>query len=144
MNIEQWLEKTFPRLKSKKYKISSPEDPTYNCIAWSLGDNQRWWEPDPMGDYYWPPEISRSYSLDSYKAIYLKRGFTIDSDHDIEHDLSKIALFAKNDLPTHASKKTSSRNWSSKLGSSIDIEHELEGLIGEAYGIVKIIFKKKN
>src|SRR5688572_17025510 len=40
------IEGIFPDLKAKGYKITSEEDWTYNCFAWSFEDDTRRWEPD--------------------------------------------------------------------------------------------------
>jgi hypothetical protein len=44
--------------------------------------------------------------------------------------------------PTHAAQQLSNGKWTSKLGRWQDIEHELDGLVGEMYGTVKQILKR--
>lgn len=38
---EAALIERFPGLSSTSFKITSPFDPTYNCIAWAAGDTRR-------------------------------------------------------------------------------------------------------
>ena len=48
-------------LTDSVYRITSPKDRAYNCVAWAAGDSVRWWEPGASGhivdgvSYYWPP-----------------------------------------------------------------------------------------
>ncbi|RMH08652.1 MAG: hypothetical protein D6704_02725 [Nitrospirae bacterium] len=50
------LEEVFPRLCETRYEITSPQDTSYNCIAWAAGDVGRWWWPAPQA--YWPQGVS--------------------------------------------------------------------------------------
>jgi hypothetical protein len=143
MSVSEHLERLFPNLKSTGYKIASPYDPSYNCIAWAAGDTSTWWEPDPMGIYYWPLGIPRRYSLEAYRAVYMSLGYDTISREDFEPGFQKIAILAKAGRPTHASKQLESVHWSSKLGKNVDIEHTFQGLIGDFYGTVEFILKKK-
>lgn len=140
--IEKMLKQSFPRLKSTKYKITSPCDPSYNCIAWAAEDTSVWWEPDPMGNYYWPMGIPREYSLEAYRAVYELIGYNEVSGEELEPEFQKVAVYAIGNKPTHASRQLDSGNWSSKLGKNVDIEHTLQGVVGHNYGDVKVILKK--
>jgi hypothetical protein len=40
----------FPRLTADNHRNTSPATAAYNCIAWSVGDVTRWWQPG----LYWP------------------------------------------------------------------------------------------
>lgn len=40
----------FPRLTPDNHRVSSPASADYNCIAWSVGDTEHWWQPG----LYWP------------------------------------------------------------------------------------------
>ena len=72
-------------------------------------------------------------------------GFTRCDTFDLEAEFEKVAIFANETGPTHASKQLSDGRWSSKLGVFEDIEHELEALTGderEEYGKVVQILKR--
>ncbi len=43
---------------------------------------------------------------------------------------------------TRAARQLPNGKWTSKLGRWQDIEHELDGLVGEMYGTVKQILKR--
>ena len=45
-------------------------------------------------------------------------------------------------IPVHAARQLSTGKWTSKLGALEDIEHELDGLMGERYGKVGKILKR--
>src|SRR5215831_16936999 len=42
----------FPQLTQRNHRITSEASPDYNCIAWSSGATDRWWQPGR----YWPTE----------------------------------------------------------------------------------------
>jgi hypothetical protein len=126
--------------------MTSPYDPKYNCIAWAAGDTQRWWEPDEDGDCYWPADAPREYSLNGYIRAFESLGYNRCDSTDLEPGFEKVAIFANETGPTHASKQTRDGQWSSKLGVFEDIEHELEALAGnecEEYGAIAQILRKK-
>jgi hypothetical protein len=71
-------------------------------------------------------------------------GFSPCEDAGLEVGFEKIALYATSDgEPTHAARQLRNGKWTSKLGRWQDIEHELEGLVGEMYGTVKQILKRE-
>lgn len=142
MNISDWIEDLFPNLKQSDYKITSPYDPTYNCIAWAAEDTSSWWEPDPMGVCYWPSEIPRKYSVEAYRAAYESIGYNEISKENLESGYQKVTIFSKAGIPTHASRQLESGYWTSKIGRNVDIEHNLQGVCGDSYGNVEIILKK--
>ena len=144
MSIREELEKLFPNLVSKDFSITSPNDPSYNCVAWAADDTTKWWEPDPLKLYYWPPGIAREYSLSAYESVYKMIGYDkCNIDESYESGFLKVALFAKSNCPTHASKQVDSEGWTSKLGGNVDIEHPLRGLEGSEYGTIASILKKR-
>jgi hypothetical protein len=141
-NFAEW----FPKLASTPHRITSAYDPKYNCIAWAAGDTRRWWEPDEGEDCYWPPNVPREYSLDGYIQAFESIGFTRCDSHDLEPGFEKVAIFANDAGPTHASKQSGDGSWSSKLGVFEDIEHVLEALAGddsEECGRIAQILKKE-
>ena len=36
------LEISFPSLRIGSYRITSPATPAYNCVAWAVGETERW------------------------------------------------------------------------------------------------------
>ena len=140
------------------FRTTSPASSDYNCIAWAADDPSRWWEPDPMGDYYWPENVSRRFTLESYLEAFKVLGYEVCHEESFESGFQKIAIYLKNDITSiHAARQLSNGNWTSKLGRSIDIEH---GFIREwgtlkdsstgltidlsRYGQLRIILKKGN
>jgi hypothetical protein len=51
-------------------------------------------------------------------------------------------LYAKDGHVTHTARQLADSRWTSKLGSDMDIEHELHGIEGEVYGTVVQILKR--
>ena len=54
------LKKWFPHLNRKNalFKVTSPRDESYNCIAWAMGLNDRWVDPDEASGHWWPVKYS--------------------------------------------------------------------------------------
>ena len=136
------LEQYFPNLQQRLYMVTSPASPQYNCIAWAIGDQNNWWWPDPAGLGYWPKEVPREESLRGFELAFATEGFVPCENTNLEPGIVKIALYANGEQPTHAARQLENGKWSSKLGPLEDIEHTLDGLEGELYGTVCLIFRR--
>ena len=138
------LERLFPRLRDATYKITSPAQADYNCIAWAAGDNSRWWEPDPFGQYYWPEGVPREYTVEVYAAAFQRLGFEECQDATFEVGVEKVAIFAGlDDRPTHAALQLTDGTWTSKLGQLEDIEHRDLDQVGEGDYGEPVLFLKR-
>jgi len=142
MNIynPQRFFKAFPRL-DKSVSPASPYDPKYNCIAWALGMNDRCWWPKPP-DGYWPLGVSEETKISAFEAMFAIFGYEQCDSGRLEAQYEKIALYARNGIPTHAARQLRNGRWTSKCGSDIDIEHKLKDLEGPAYGKVALFFRR--
>lgn len=70
-------------------------------------------------------------------------GYVTCPDSVLEKGWEKVALFAKaNDEPAHAARQLESGRWTSKLGGSKDIAHELEAVCGPYYGNPVLFMKR--
>jgi len=136
------IEFGWPNLPPGSYEITSPFDKTYNCIAWAAGDQRQWWEPDPMGEYYWPREAPRRYTIGAYQRAFETLGYRQCSEDTYEDGTTRVALFGKGDVATHASRQISSTRWTSKLGDNVDITHDLQDVCGDLYGQVVMILSR--
>jgi hypothetical protein len=137
------LEIWFPNLSVTGYVQTSPFDPRYNCIAWAAGCSDRWWEPDPLEIYYWPPGAPRSYTVDSYVAAFGTLGYAPTDDNRYVSGIEKVAIYAVNRRPTHAARQLSTDTWTSKCGRSEDISHTLAGLVSDLYGAPVMILSRR-
>ena len=135
------LERTFPKLAGSNYRISSPENINNNCLAWALGDTNRWWEKGRGS--YWPDNQIPDDTVEGWRGLFEMSGYIAVEGKEYEPGFERVAIYAKGDEPTHAARQLSSGQWTSKLGESNDIEHEtLELLEGEEYGAVVQILKR--
>jgi hypothetical protein len=132
----------FPKLDATQFQITSPETPTYNCIAYAAGDFQRWWWPDSLGDFYWPEAAQRVEHLSDFQQAFETLGFKLAGNGDLEGGVEKIAIFAKQAVPTHAARQLETGAWSSKLGPSEDVSHNLEGVENPIYGSVAFFMQR--
>lgn len=135
------LFKNFPSLEATGGRLTSPQTPVYNCIAWAAGDQSRWWWPNPGG--YWPPSAPTSIELTSFIQAFATVGYERCADGVVEIGFEKIAIYCIDGKPTHASRQLPSGAWTSKLGRDVDIEHQaVEGLCGPAYGVVAAFMRR--
>lgn len=139
------VEAIFPRLAGTGYDITSPLDQKYNCIAWAAGDSSRWWQPLPVGGYYWPEGIVRANTLESYELAFKRQGYRLCPDGTLEVEFEKVALYVDaGGVPTHAARQLPDGRWASKLGQGYDIEHDRpEDVGGTIYGEVTIFLRRK-
>lgn len=124
------LEQLFPGLAGNDYRVTSPSDRDYNCIAWAAGDSRKWWWPGPdLDKEYWPTGVPREQTQIAFVAAFASLGYSICENDDVENGCEKIALFADdNGKPKHAARQLFNGRWTSKLGKAEDIEHSLATL----------------
>jgi len=139
------IEVRFPGLRSSAFQITSPKSRDYNCIAWAAQDAERWWWPEAENDAaYWPLNAPWEETVAAFVAAFSTLGYMPCSGHVSERGFEKVALFALAELPTHAARQLPNGRWTSKLGMSEDIEHELNALEGEIYGNVVLIMRRRS
>ena len=127
------------------YEVTSPESLQYNCVAWAANDVNKWWWPMPPGTSYWPEGVPRQVTLEAFIQAFNTLGY--QSCEDAQHELGfeKVAIFVDNEgIPTHAARQLNNGRWTSKMGRSYDIVHDLEDLTGLApqYGNVAHILRR--
>lgn len=144
----------FPNLERAKAEITSPSDSDYNCIAWALDDQTKWYEPfglvlpSSTPPYVWPPElpsIPDDRRISTYIRFFELFGYEVVDNELLEPGFQKIALYTHDSEFRHVARQTSSGNWSSKMGAQEDIAHDLSALESEgpyAYGKASIFMRK--
>lgn len=121
------LKTLFPKLVQANTYITAGITYQYNCIAWSIGFNDRWINPDT--------------TVADFVKSYLKAGC-----QEVGYGSYSMAIcgWANKSDPTHGSRKYGgvsvgvSGLWESKLGANYRITHGCDELAGDSYGkIVK-------
>lgn len=129
---EEWqLTVLFPGLRDSAFKITSPPDSTYNCVAWVIGITKEWWEPR-YREGTWPDHIPQERTIAATILALASVGYEECGDGLIEENVEKVAIYGARDQFLHVAKQLPSGRWSSKLGRAWDIEHELEALTSAA------------
>lgn len=148
------IQSLFPELVNDKYfKLTSPQDPCYNCIAWAYSYKDRWMWP-PGGSpakvldavTYWPNENASDDISEFIRAFKEGKGYEICENADYEKGYQKIALYVEKGTTTctHAARQLTNGCWTSKLGPEQDIQHGTPYTIeGNTYGEVYCIMKRK-
>ncbi len=124
-----------PNLRDDNHRITSPNEPLYNCVAWSVENQLFWIWPDPDNQYGWPVGIARTETLEAFAQFYELLGYQPCPDASLEEGFGKIALYARDGAPTHVARQLGNGRWTSKLGDLVDIEHvDLSVVSDGAYG----------
>jgi hypothetical protein len=124
-------------------------DPTtdYNCLAWAVENNQKWFNPERFcAGYYWPKGVERHWSMKTVIHVLSEYGFDEEVElATFEDGIVKVAIYADVDeYPTHFARQLANGKWTSKAGELIDFEHDsLECLHCDDYGKVTKIVQKK-
>jgi hypothetical protein len=108
-------EHLFPDLARTGYQITSPPDPSCNCIAHAAG-------------------VPRERTLTAFIEAFATLDYAPCTDGALESGWEKVAIYAKDEGPTHAARQLENGRWSSKLGPDDDIEHRPKGLVSAVYG----------
>jgi hypothetical protein len=67
----------FPRLTERNHRAASPADVRYNCVAWTAGDTEHWWQPGVD----WPVEASReNHGVGALEDAFQALGYEECSD----------------------------------------------------------------
>src|SRR6266446_484875 len=123
------LHDVFPDLRGTAYRVTSPADPDYNCIAWAAGITDDWWWPHPEPRAFWPPGVTRARTVAAFAEAFAWLGYTPCNAEEPETGYEKVALYATADSqPTHMARQLPDGRWTSKPGEQMDIEHELHAL----------------
>jgi len=132
---------SFPELRYSRFRLSSPKDSKYNCIAWAAGRDKQWWWPTT---FFWPHRCARVETIEAFVAAFRTVGYEMCKDTSREKGYEKVALYAVNGKPKHAARQLRNGKWTSKLGASYDIEHDSpESLAGRLYGSVVCVLKRR-
>jgi hypothetical protein len=136
------IEQIFPRLAGA-YLITSPETLEYNCVAWGVGELDRWWQAEEVPGYYWPENSPRDGSVEALVHLFKSMGFEIGASPEHEPGLEKIAIYSKDGEYEHVARQLDNGHWTSKLGALEDIQHaSLSVLEGAEYGTVAAVMKR--
>jgi hypothetical protein len=113
--MSEYLQALFPGLRTKPFRVTSPADRKYNCIAWAANDTSDWWWPERNApDVVWPDSAPREVSLSAFTDAFLAIGYIVGGDDSLEPGFEKVALFADAaGMPSHAARQLPSGAWTS-------------------------------
>lgn len=97
-----------------------------------------------MGVGYWPPNVARHETIESFIHAYETVGYLPSPDGNLEPGFEKIALYIDpSGTPTHAARQLSDGRWTSKLGDFEDIEHDtVNDVTGPCYGTIACYLRR--
>lgn len=133
---KQVLSTDFPYLNTDRVMVTDEANPLYNCIAYSMGLEDRWIDPES-------PLSSFQQQYQNAKILYYApNNYSVTSTLDYNADVDGWGTSDRN-MP-HGSKRYSGTTWESKLGRYLRITHDRLGLMGNLYGDVQTSFNISN
>ncbi|AMV26969.1 hypothetical protein VT84_21385 [Gemmata sp. SH-PL17] len=130
-------------MTATNHRDTSPADRRYNCVAWAAEDTEHWWEPGVFwSPQDWPVDDS---GIGALERAFLSLGYEdCGTNWSLEPGYLKVALYSSGGFTyTHAARQLSSDKWTSKLGKSVEIEHDTPDVVaGGLYGEVVQIMRK--
>jgi hypothetical protein len=146
LSFRKQVEEQIPGLQKSGYRITSPPDPDYNCVAWGLRDPSRWWSPGPDKRNHWPDDVPAWPSLTAFVELFERKGYEVCEGDRYEEGIEKIAIFTyASGEPTHVARQLKEGKWTSKLGGSVDIEHDdLRAVSCGLLGDVAVVMRRPN
>lgn len=133
----------FPNAVGQGCKETSVATPEYNCIAYVAGDTERNWWPNSAPNGYWPKGIPEKTTIYAFLRLFRSLGYENCGSGALEDGYEKVAIYALNNVVTHAALQLQNGHWTSKIGHNIDIEHHtLDALDGPFYGNVVRFLKR--
>ena len=79
--MSELLRAAFPGLQTTPFRITSPADPLYNCIAWAAGSDIDWWWPlEDARKTRWPEIVPRELTVAAFVSAFLTLGYTTCPD----------------------------------------------------------------
>jgi hypothetical protein len=144
------LHQEIPALAAADWKIKSPLDTNYQCIAWAACRTDRVWWPWDHPRFYWPPgfqklQLGEPVPVDHFAAMFeAKFGYHRCPDSAREFGYQKVAIYANSLGVTHMARQhLLGQGWLSKLGEEEDIlHHTLYDVEGPAYGRAVLYMKR--
>lgn len=140
--ITEW----FPRLKEdENFKITSPYNPCYNCISWSLKESNIWTWPNTPEErdrfMTWDNNLRYDEEIETFIEYFKAQGYKICKANDLTD--GAVALYSIGNSCKHAARMLHNGLWTSKLGPWHDIQHSTpQSLEGDMYGKVYCYMKK--
>lgn len=138
----------FPSLRPSSVLVLGESTKQYNCIAWSLGLTYAWINPpSPLSTF----NALYNTAANSVHSPYSGLGWQANSNWNTLAAVSPSAIIDGWGLDatdmTHGSRLMQSSDlttatWTSKVGSSLLITHDRQGLVGSDYGSILTSFAR--
>ena len=135
---------SFPNSKVEPFVITSSATGNYNCIAWASEDTEHFYWPIPEPFFSWHNDAIQEETIEAFVSFFQLYGYIICEHDKKEKGVTKVALFAKDNIPTHAARQLPNGSWTSKLGILEDVRHSLFAISEGLYGDVVLYLKRKN
>ena len=145
IDARRWIHNEFPYLRNSVYRITSPNDDDYNCIAWAAKDETQPWWPDEDEETHWPEGIDRKHTTDSFIAAFRTLGYEpCTFNPDPEPGIEKVVIYVDHEgKPQHMARQLETGVWTSKLGRAWDIEHPtMQGVECSEYGRARYMLSR--
>jgi len=141
------LEGTFQKLKNVRWKIRSPQNDRYQCIAWAAcrTDCKVWPNPSPP-ETCWPESVDPDNYVENFVAAFATFGYEpCGNDVGFELGYQKVAIYAdeNREVQHMARQGLLGSGWLSKIGDYEDILHpDVYCLESDLYGHFELALRR--
>ena len=126
----------FPNLaKDTVFKLTSPDTPVYNCIAWAMGFTDRWVDHFSAAGHWWPQSVEKDDTCQSLLNAFLALGFEPTDNYNYNASYDKVVLYGYDGKWKHASRILVNNIEHSKFGALWDGIHGHNVFQDDIYGI---------
>ena len=134
----------FPQLvEHVSYEFTSQVDLNYNCLAWALSYDNRYF--DKGNGCYWIWDDAAPDTPEGWARVCEHHGFSFvpDNDASFVKNVEKIAILRASDGELHATRQSKDGKWKSKLGWGPDIDHTDLECLEHTYGKVTYVLQRQ-
>jgi hypothetical protein len=115
-------------------------------VAWADERTDQFISPalyDEISSLYpWPEGVPREDTVEAYQMALATFGYEVCRSGALQDGIEKVAIFGCGQTAEHVARQLPSGRWTSKMGRWEDIEHDLEALVGGAYGEVLLFMRR--
>lgn len=135
------VHKLFPDLQEGvSLEFTSPVDYNYNCLAWAVSCDTRYFENNK--GCFWPWQHISDETPDGWVEVCKIHGFYATENTEFIPGVEKIAILVNAEGDLHAARQGKNGWWKSKLGGWGPDHVGLDGLV-PAYGKVVHVLQRE-
>jgi uncharacterized protein (UPF0297 family) len=125
-------------------RVTRNIDRNYNGVAWAMFDRNKYWDPDPFHQFYWPTHLLRERTLRVFEQLFEDHEYEYTDNFQFESGYEKIVIYVLDGQPTHVARQEDFDKWTSKMDRCEEINHLNPCILeSEKLGNIATILKRR-